>query len=248
VGSLNTSRRRGITLGVSVTVVVLLSLALPPELDSAAASSATPSNSDPGKVVLADGFESGAFSRWSKVTDYGNASVKVGWSPVHSGSRAALLYVSDSSSSRANLQRSLPSGTNEVWADGWFNILNQGHDSSWSVPTFRFFYRGQRLFDVSRQNGSGAVFARYPNGRGGWTITQLGYQLSLDRWHHVKIHLVARGSSSVAEVWIDGAKVYYTNHATFGVWRIDLAQIGAEHDSQQGYFAADDVVIKVLPY
>jgi hypothetical protein len=197
--------------------------------------------------VVADGFETGDLRQWTAVVEEGDATMRVQTNDVHSGKCGLRGHVTLQSTSRAYLTRTLPTGSREVWADGWFKVEREGADSSWNTPTFRFFTGGNRIFDVSRQNGSGSLFARYPNGSGGWTITATGRYPRVGVWYHYKIHIVAAGNASTAEVWMDGTRIFATTSATFGATRVDVLQLGAEHAKQDGDVAVDEVVAKVIP-
>lgn len=203
-----------------------------------------PSNADPGTTILADNFEINDFSLWTKVVQEGDAWAHVETDDVHSGGCAGRVHVTASSTSRANIVKTLPQPAREVWADGWFSIERQGADTKSNVPTFRFFSAGKRVLDVSRQNDSGSLFVRYPNTSGGLTITQTGATLALNRWYQLKIHAVPNGLNSAVEVWLDGTLVYRTTAATLQTSSIDSGQVGAEHVQQDGDFAVDDVVLK----
>jgi len=205
---------------------------------------APPSNNDPGTLVLADGFETNDFRNWSRVTQQGDATLRIQTSIVHGGRCAALLHVTANAGSLANIGRSLPAGTATVCADGWFDIVQQGTSTSSNVPTFRFFSGGKRILDVSRQNGSGSFFVRYPNGSGGYTVVPTGTKLSERLWYEIKVHVIAAGNQSTVEVWLDGALVYSTAAATLGVSNVDEVLVGSEHPSQEGDLAADDIVLK----
>jgi hypothetical protein len=207
----------------------------------------SPSTSDPGTVVVADGFEGGTLCQWTESTEQGDASVRIQTDDVYSGQAALRLHVTTKIwSSRANLIRSLPAGATEVWADGRFKVEREGADTGWNTPTFRLFSNGKRIFDVSRQNGDGNFFVRFPNGSGGWTIPSTGRRLSVGRWYNVKIHVVTTPGLGTAEVWLDGSKVYFNSAVTFGTDRIEAAMVGAEHQNQDGDVTADNVVIKAV--
>ena len=201
-----------------------------------------PTSPDPGTVVLADNFESG-LGHWI-VTQQGDARITSG--PNIAGARdcVARLAVTANSGSLANLTRPLPYGTREIWADGWFHFLAQGASWSWNVPTFRLFSDGRRVLDVSRQNGTGDLFVRYPNGSGGWTLRSTGLYPALGRWYQVKIHALANWNGSTVEVWLDGTRIFATWSATLGVGRFGVLMIGADHARQEGVIAVDDVVVK----
>lgn len=205
-----------------------------------------PSNSDPGTTVLADHFESGDFRAWTQVTAEGGATASVQSETAHTGGCAAAIHVTSSDLSRANLAKALPAGTREVWADGRFNILREGADPGSNVPAFRFFSGAARLLDVSRQNGKGSFFIRWPNGAGGWTITPLGQTLELNRWYRIKLRALAAGDQSVAEVWLDDQKIFSSGSATLRGQDIDTVRVGAEHRRQDGDFAADEIVLKAI--
>lgn len=220
----------------------------PPTCDTTAP---LPSNADPGTLVLADGFESNDFNNWTTVTQNGDATATVQKSVVKSNACAALIHVTSNTGSRANIAKTLPAASHEVWATGWFNITREGASTASNVPTFRLFNGTSRLLDVSRQNGSGSFFVRWPTATG-QSINSTGRTLNLNQWYQIKIHTVANGSSSQVEVWLDGTKVFdrtsaATGYATFGSFtNFTSLQIGAEHVLQDGDFAADDIVAKVL--
>jgi hypothetical protein len=228
--------------------LALLLLVLLPGAASAVTCDPTlprPTTSDPGTVTLADGFEEG-FGQWTKVLQEGDASARIQSSVAKRGLCALELVVTTNSwDSRANLQKVMPARTNEIWADGWFDERAEGV-SGWNTPTFRIFSGGKRVFDVSRQNIDGNFYVRWPNPAGGWSFGSTGRKLDLNRWYHVKIHVVARGNLSTAEVWLDGTRVYASNAVTLGITEFDTVLAGAEHQSQKGDTVADDIVIKTL--
>ena len=158
--------------------------------------------------MVADNFESGL--GWWTINRTGDAAVTTQSQTVHAGGCAARITVSASGSSLGNMTRAFPAGTREAWSDGWFDFEAQGASTSWNAPTFRFFSNGKRVLDVSRQNGSGSMFVRYPNGSGGWTILQTGQYPALRRWYHLKIHVLANGNASTVEVWLDGSRIFAT--------------------------------------
>lgn len=220
----------------------------PPTCDSTAP---LPANADPGNLVIADGFESNSFSNWTTVIREGDATAQVQTSTVKNNNCAALIHVTGNSGSRANIAKTLPSASREVWATGWFNITREGASTSSNVPTFRFFNATTRLLDVSRQNGSGALFVRWPTATG-QSINSTGRTLNVGQWYKIKIHAVANGSQSQVEVWLDDVKIFErinstTGYASFGSFtNISTLQVGAEHVLQDGDFAVDDIVAKVL--
>jgi hypothetical protein len=213
----------------------------PPPPVTGCVSAPAPANADPGTVVVADNFE-GGLGNWT-ITQTGDARVITQSSTVRSGGCAGRITVSARSDSKGNLTRWLPSGTREIWADGWFNFEQQGVSTSWNVPTFRFFSDSKRVLDVSRQNGSGSLFVRYPNGSG-WTIRSTGLYPSLRRWYHFRIHAIANWNSSTVEVWLDGSRIFATTSATLATGKLTMQMVGADHAGQEGVVAVDDVVVK----
>ena len=209
-------------------------------------STPAPSNSDPGTVVLADNFE-GGLGQWTKIATQGDATIATETDKVKTGLCAVRTRVTSVTwDSRGNLQKNLPTGTGEVWLSGWFNYERESTDQGWNLPTFRLFSDGKRVLDLSRQNVTGNVFLRYPNGLGGWSFIQTGRRFDLNRWYQVKIHALANGNLSTAEIWVDGVRYINTSAITLGVWTFDIAMLGAEHQNQEGDVVADDVLIKAI--
>jgi hypothetical protein len=205
-----------------------------------------PTTSDPGTVVLADNFESFDFSKWTTVGLSGDGIASIQTAQVHSNNCAAKLHVTSSSSSKANLSKTLPAGTAEVYADGWFNVIADGATSS-NVPMFRLFNGSSRLVDVYRVNGSGALYARLPNGSGGFTYTSLGRTRALGTWFHLNVHVVAANSTSTVQVTVDGTSVLNRTDVALGTSSLTSVQIGSELLAQQGDLIVDDVVLKKVP-
>jgi hypothetical protein len=209
-------------------------------------STPAPTNSDPGTVVIADNFE-GGLGQWTKISTQGDATIQIVTDKFKTGQCAVRTKVTSAVwDSRGNLEKFLPSGTGEVWLTGWFNIERDSPDPGWNVPTFRLFSDGKRVLDVSRQNVTGNIFLRFPNGVGGWSYIMTGRKMDLNRWYQVKVHARANGNLSTVEVWLDGVRYINTSSVTLGVWAIDMAMLGAEHQNQEGDVVADDVVVKAI--
>lgn len=201
-----------------------------------------PTNSDPGTVVLADGFESYTFSGWSEVGQGGDGVAAI-VTNAHTGTCAARLRSTSGAESKANLQRNLPSGTADVWADGWFNVQGEGASNS-NVPFFRVFAGTTRAIDVYRQNVSGEAWMRLPTS-GGTVYVKLNRTIALNTWHEVKVHAVANaGGGETVEVWLDGQLVHSSNTNELGLSSFTHVMVGSEHASQVIDLLADDIVIK----
>ncbi len=219
---------------------------LPTPVPGCSATQPLPTNTDPGTVVLADNFESG-LGRWTKLVMQGDAVISTAFDRARTGMCGVREAVTSLTwDSRANLQKNLPTGTKEVWLTGSFYMERESSDQGWNAPTFRVFTNGKRVLDVSRQNVTGNVYLRFPDGKGGWSFIMTGRRMDMQRWYQVKIHAVADGNVSKVEVWLDGAKVIDTAAATLAVTNFDVTYLGAEHQNQDGDFVADDVVIKAI--
>jgi hypothetical protein len=203
----------------------------------------TPTTYRSGTTVVADNFESGSLTtKWTK-TDEGDAWAGVTTSFDHSGACAGRLVVTNSWTSRANIRRGLPSGTDEVWASGWFRVNKQGYWGS-NVPTFRLFNGSTRILDVHRQNISGAMWLRTRTSSGSWRYVKLGPTLALGRWYYVEVHVRTAWSSSYVTVWLNGTMLYRNAAYSLPTSRLTTVMIGAEHYRQLGDLGFDDVVVK----
>ncbi|MGI8729476.1 MAG: hypothetical protein ACR2LK_05720 [Solirubrobacteraceae bacterium] len=203
-----------------------------------------PTTMDPGTTILADNFETFDFSRWSTVTRDGDATAEVQTATVGSGRCAALLTVTANQGSKGNLIKTTPSGTGSIWADGWFNVLGEGTNTSSNVPLFRVFDGTTRLADVYRANGSGQLYLRLSNAGGTTTYHSLGRIAALGTWYRVNLHVDASGSASTVRVSVNGTQVFLKTDAALGTSTIGRVMIGSEHFAQEGRLAADDIVIK----
>ena len=205
---------------------------------------ATPTNADPGTVVVADNFEAYNLNKWTGTGVSGDGTATVQTSAAKTGNCGALLHVTGNTASRAYLNKTL-GGASEIWADGWFNVKAEGASGS-NVPYWRLFdSAGNRLVDVYRTNVAGALYLRLPNGSGGYAYTNLGRTVALNTWHAVKIHVAA--ATGTVQIWYDGTQVggSITGKPIGSAYA--SIQIDAEHFAQVGDLAADDVVVKKVP-
>jgi hypothetical protein len=193
-------------------------------------------------LVLADGFESGSLSSWS-VTMEGDARVGVEWPAAYRGNCAGRFQVSATSTSRANITRSLPQGAKVAIADGWFRVDGEGKSGS-NVGFFRFFDGSARIADVYRQNSTGGAWFRSRDANGAFVFTPLGIDLALGRWYHVRLHVRANGSTSTVQVWIDDVVRYSSSSFWLPTSRLTAILLGSEHVSQQMDLRFDDVVLE----
>jgi hypothetical protein len=203
----------------------------------------TPTSYRTGTVVVADNFESGSLTtKWSK-TDEGNAWAGVTNAFHHTGACAGRLIVTSSSTSRANIRHGLASGTDEVWATGWFRVNKQGYWGS-NVPTFRLFNGTTRILDVHRQNGTGVLWLRTRTRSGAWRYVNLGRTLALGRWYFLEVHVRTAWSASYVTVWLNGTRLYRNAAYSLPTSRLTTVMIGAEHVRQVMDLGFDDVVVK----
>src|SRR5689334_16238861 len=103
--------RRTLINALRFVVLAALLLVAPTDVVSPASAitcnpaAATPTNSDPGSVVLADNFESGTFGKWTTVVDDGDAWAGISGAHRVSGWCAGRLWVTPNSGSRAYVQK-----------------------------------------------------------------------------------------------------------------------------------------------
>jgi hypothetical protein len=209
---------------------------------AASCGGSAPVASRPGTVIVADGFESGSVRTHWSVTDEGDAWAGITTSAPHRGMCAGRIVVTSSSTSRANLRRGLPAVTTNVWAVGWFRVEREGSRGS-NVPTFRFFNGSNRVLDVFRANGTGAMWLRTASGTGSWRYTWLNAQLPLHRWAKIEVHVRANSSQSTVSVWIDGVRRFESSSYSLPASRLTMVMIGAEHVKQVEDLWVDDVVV-----
>lgn len=235
---------RAVTIALALSVPMMAGIAPAASAVTCERSTATPTNSFPGKVVAASNFESGKLKGF-KVTTQGDGSVEVASASSHSGACAAFLHATTANNSIAYMQAALPGKTTEVYADGWFNITKAGVAGN-NVPFFRFFSGSERVIDLFRDNASGAVVLRVTAPNGTFSYTTLVPHAPLSTWHHVAMHVVANGSATGVQVWFNEQSVHASNTVRISATSLRAVQLGAEHDTQMGDTYADDVVIKVL--
>lgn len=202
----------------------------------------TPTDSMPGQVVVADGFECGTLSNWA-VHQTGDGTATVQTSPVYDGAYAACLHTSDVSPSLANLTKALPAGTTQASTDGWFDMTTAGPDGN-DQPYFRFFSGTTRIVDTYRYNSTGQPWLRVLQPNGTFAYTRLSTAaIPLNTWHRVQMSVVAAGSASTVQVWLDGAQVY-NGTVDLPAQAITSMMLGAEHYPQPGDECFDDVIVK----
>ncbi len=205
-----------------------------------------PTNQLPGTTVIATNFESGSLTTAGFAAPFtaGTGTADVSSAQQHSGRCSANVHVTTAAGSVANFSKPLPAGSNDVYADGWFNITKEGVAGN-NVPYFRFFNGNTRFVDVYRSNGgAGPLWLRVSAPDGTLRYTPMKVNVPLGTWHHIVMHVVANGPSSTVEVWFDGKLLYSSKQVATRFTAVTKMQLGAEHRRQAGDSFIDDVIIK----
>ena len=231
-----------VPVSATTTTPVQPSAPLPETVGPCSPTIHLPTSVRPGSYVVRDHFESGSLGKWT-ITDEGDAWAGLTDDVAYRGRCAGRLVVSSSSTSRANVRTTLPAGSTDAWAIGWFRVGAEGYSGS-NVPTFRFFNGSQRIVDVHRQNGSGDLWLRTADGHGSWRYVHLGTRVSLNSWHRVIVHVHAGWSSGRVDVFVDGVLRFRDTSYYVPASRITTVMVGAEHVRQKMDLAFDDVVVK----
>jgi hypothetical protein len=234
---------RLIPAALALAMMAMVVSVSPAQAVTCAPDGTPPSNSDPGTVRVADDFETGDLRRWSKVVREGDASVTVQNTRSHEGRCALRLWVTTRADARANVRKWLPTETQTIRASGWFRVDREGASGS-NVPILRFFDGTRRMVDVHRRNGSGDLWLRTSDGRGGWDYVRLGHYMPLGRWMHFKFRVTADWSSSIVTVSVDGTYLYWRDTHRVPTSRLNMVMVGAEHRKQQMDIYIDEVVVK----
>ncbi|WP_334173751.1 hypothetical protein, partial [Sinomonas sp.] len=205
-----------------------------------------PTDTFPGTVVTADNFESGTLSGYLVQTG-GTGTVSVSSTLAYDGACSAYLHATTDPGSLANFSTQLPSGTQEVYADGWFDITQAGVSGN-NVPYFRFFTGSTRFVDLYRDNTTGKLWLR-SLGSDGVTYTSTAMATSaiaLSTWHHVAMHVIPNGTSTTVQVWIDDLLVYSSSQVSTMATSVTSVMNGAEHYQQMEDTYIDDLIVKTV--
>ncbi|KHL01224.1 hypothetical protein [Sinomonas humi] len=240
------SGKRIRALGVAAVLVLPLtgsSLALPPHKGTCQPSTSTPADGYRGTVVTADNFESGTMSGHTVQTS-GTGTVSVSSARAHTGTCSAYLHATADPGSLAEFSTSLPGRTREVYADGWFDVVQAGEPRD-DVPYFRFFSASTRFVDVYRHNSNGQLWLRVLAPDGSFAYTCLvASSISLNAWHHVAVHVVPDGRETTVQVWFDGSRVYSSSQVKTVASSVSSVVNGAEHYQQMEDTYIDDLVVR----
>ena len=180
-----------------------------------------PTNQYPGTTVIATNFESGSLTTSGFTAPFtaGTGTADVSSAEQHSGRCSAHVHVTTAAGSVANFSAPLPAGSNDVYADGWFNVTKEGVAGN-NVPYFRFFNGTTRFVDVYRSNGGvGPLWLRVAAPDGTLGYTSLKTNVPLGTWHHLVMHVIPNGASTTVEVWFDGKTPLFQQAGRHGLYR-----------------------------
>ncbi|MET3921943.1 hypothetical protein [Arthrobacter sp. UYEF20] len=241
-------RRAGVIAALNLLVLAGVAVGAAPAQAAVTCAPGTPppTNNFPGTTVVATSFEEKTISAsgFNAPNLGGTGTATISEKNKHSGRCAALLHVTNTAGSLANFSAPLPSGSKDVYADGWFNVTAKGVDTN-NVPYFRFFNNGTRVLDVFRANlGLGALWLRVASPTGKLTYTRLVPSVALNGWHHLTMHAIANGAATTVEISFDDKTVLSSNQVKIDVDTLSAVQMGAEHRRQAGDVYIDDVIIK----
>ncbi|RKR15557.1 LamG domain-containing protein [Arthrobacter oryzae] len=229
------------TLGMLVAGSLVFGSA---QVATAASCSPAPTNSYPGTVVVATGFESGGLCGLIPTVS-GTGTAAVSTAKPYAGTHSVKLHVTTDIGSVANLSSpAFTAGTKTSYAEGWFNITVAGVSGN-DVPYFRFFSGSTRVADIYRYNSNGQLWLRVTAPNGTFVYTKLiSSNITLSAWHHVIMRVTANGAASTVQVWFDGVQRYSSTSVNMLGSSLSKVQLGAEHDQQKGDEYIDHVVIK----
>jgi hypothetical protein len=191
--------------------------------------------------LFADGFESGDFSAWTRVTTGGDGTATVQSSLIKAGTFAAQLAETANTGSLAYVRKTLSSSQTDLTASGDFRITQEGA-SGGNVPILRLFdSSGTRLISLYRQNLDGNKIRVTHSGVG---FTTSG-TLALNTWGRFDLHVITAGTGvSTVEVFLNGTVVYRTNTASLGTSGVATVQIGNDTAKQTFTIVADDISVR----
>ena len=186
--------------------------------------------------LFLDGFESGDFSRWTKVLTGIGGSATVESDTVASCGFAARLS-SSGTGSFAYARVTLPGSPSSVTVSGTFRIDGEGAAGG-NVPLLRLYDpAGTRLISLYRPNGSTKVYI----GHSGFNSQTTG-RLSAATFERFDVSVTTAGAgASTITVRLDGNQVYSTTAASLGTAGVATLQIGNDTKSQSFVVVADDV-------
>lgn len=179
---------------------------------------------------FSDGFESGDFSAWTGTS----GSPLIVTSPVHSGSYAARLAIS-------NVQKTLASNYNTLYCRVYWQCTALPNADAGDRIITLFDSGGTKHLDAGFQYGYGAgrTYHFWLNVDG----SEAGYDFtpSLNQWYCIEV--IFDNVADVHKLWLNGALVMTLNRATSAT--INKVYVGAYQPfgTWSGYRYYDDVVV-----
>jgi hypothetical protein len=163
-------------------------------------------------ALFSDGFESGNLSAW---TTSGGFTVQS--ATVHSGGFAAE---GNTTAGATYAKKVLPS----TYTDGYSRVFFNVKSASSQVNVLRHRTAADGSLAYVFVTASGQLGVR--NDVGATTVTSA--LVVPPGWHEIELHTVINGTSSVIEVWLDGARVdaLSTTTANLGTTAMGKMQIG----------------------
>ncbi|MCQ9163354.1 hypothetical protein [Arthrobacter sp. STN4] len=235
-----------LTAGLSVTAAGTAAVAAAPAtltVPLCQPLTAPPDNTFPGTTVVADNFESGTLLNWAVKTG-GDGTASVVGTPTYTGGCAGYLHTSSSKGSVANLQKAIPSGTAEVYADGEFNLATAGTTGA-TNPYFRFFNGTTRIASVYRYATNGQLWLETLSPTAGWVRTRLTTAaVPLSAWNHVQAAFLPNGAATTVQVWLNNSLVYSSTGVNGPTVPVTSVMLGSESKNQKGDLYLDNVIIK----
>jgi Big-like domain-containing protein/calcineurin-like phosphoesterase family protein/fibronectin type III domain protein len=179
-------------------------------------------------LLFSDGFESGDFSQWTSVS-----GLTVQQQQVYAGLYAARAT---SSGTATYAYEQLSRTQNELYYRLWFKIISQGANSVY-LQRFRTGSGGGILGVFVSSTGKLA----YRNDVTAATTTSATVVTS-GTWHELQTHVLIKGASGIAEVWLDGIKITSLSKTqNLGTTAIGRIQLG-ENSTARTYDVALDRV------
>ncbi|RAN76535.1 hypothetical protein B5P43_23360 [Bacillus sp. SRB_336] len=204
---------------------------------------AQPSNSFPGTTVVADNFESGNLSKWAVHTG-GTGTAAVVSNAWVTGACSTHLHATTASGSIATLTKAIPAGLGEVYADGYFDVQTAAPAGA-ANSYLRFYIGSTRIASIYRNTSGGQLWLNTLTSTGSSALFRLtSAAVTTGRWHHLQVHLLPNGTTSVLEIWLDGVRIYHTNNLDGRTGAISSVSTGNEFTGQQGDLYLDNLIIK----
>lgn len=211
--------------------------------DAAGSIDATPASQNWTVVstAFADGFESGSFSAWSLVSTGPGGSAVVQGALVRSGTKAAVLASSSSSSSHAYARKTLDASHPDLTVAADFRMRRA--PSLGSSVAFMRLYDGAGVLRASLTR-EGSLFGSAIRVLHSGNAYSAG-SLALNAWARVSLRVVTAGTASRVEVRINGALTYSTSAANLGIAGIRTLQIGDDTKAKTFDTVIDDVTATI---